>query len=140
MGLSARGMHIPVAEVELQRYEDTDEQAEPEEAAPDARVVPGVERAAPLQRQQQADDSADEEEGAEEIDLLDFLSERHIAVFARRVLEEEEHGQHGDASERQVTITKKMSAPQSPPHSQEYLRTSKNTTSNSPDRSALRRE
>ena len=47
--LGGEMMHIPVAESKLQGDEYSDEQAEAEEAAPDARVVPGVKRAAPLQ-------------------------------------------------------------------------------------------
>lgn len=42
-------LYVPVAEAKLQCDEDSDEQAETEDAAPYAGVVPGVKRATPLQ-------------------------------------------------------------------------------------------
>ncbi len=62
-----------VAAVELHEDEDCDYQTETEEAAPDSRVVPGVDAATPLEGEEEADDGADEEEGTEEVDLADFL-------------------------------------------------------------------
>ena len=110
MGSGEREMvYVPIAETKLQGDEDRDEQAKPKYTAPDARVMPGVKRAAPLQSHQQADNSADEEESAEEINLLDLLLKRHITVLTLGVLKEEKDGKECDASEWQITIPKDIS-------------------------------
>ena len=89
-----------VASVELEGDEDDNDEAEPENAAPDFRVVPRVDGAAPLEGEEQTRDGTDQEEGAEEVDLPDFLACGELAVFALGIREEKEDRGNGAAAER----------------------------------------
>lgn len=89
-------------EQDLDAAKDGDEQSEAQKASPDFAVGPGMHRATPLQRQQQRYDRRDEEEGAQDIDLLDLLLDRHISVSARRIREEKEHSRQRNGTKREV--------------------------------------
>jgi hypothetical protein len=91
--------------LELNANEDQNHEPEADEQADDARVVPGVVSAAPLQSEQQTNDGGNEDGGAEQIELQNALHPRlAVGIVTGLDVEEEEDDGHGNAAEGQVDV------------------------------------
>jgi hypothetical protein len=86
----------------LQTAEDDNDQSEPKQAAPDSRIAPRIDNAAPLESKEKADDGTDQEESAQEVDLTNLLLCGELTLLPFRVFEEDHDDGDGNAPKRQV--------------------------------------
>ncbi len=98
-----QGCDVPLHK--LQDDKGNDENTKQHEERNNARILPAVLGAAPLQRQQQTDNGWDEDSGAVRVKLPQLLEHRQVAdlVAARRV-EEEGDADDSDGANGQVDV------------------------------------